>query len=174
MNRNVWVVLAAGVVVAALGACRPASPPPPPPQVAPPVVPAPPLSAPLLRPAGGTLSSESWEGRPALVSFVATWDDVSRRELELLDRLVSDYASRGLVVAALAVDEAAPSAEILAGLPGSFPIGHAGADLRAAAGGVRALPTRILYGRVGGVRLRQEGWASESELRAALESAAGP
>jgi len=99
--RRGFLVLALSTLVGCGGAgsqVRSESP------VAPEARPAPPLSLPLPRLAGGSVSLESLRGRPVLLALFTTWCLPCQAEAPLLERLKERFSQSGLVVLGVALD----------------------------------------------------------------------
>jgi len=159
--------------------CRPASAP----ETPPPAAPAPELAEqsepagtfdiPSLDGSGGTVSLSAHAGKVVLLDFWATWCPPCRFELPSLNKLYGELKDRGFVIIGMTVDQG--SAEkvqpAVAKFGLTYPVGLAGADVQAAYGGIRAVPTKFLLGKDGQVIETFVGLVPEEELRAKIEKA---
>jgi len=125
----------------------------------------------------GEFSSErvhlrALRGSPVLLDFWATWCAPCRVELPILASLHRRYASRGLQVVGVNVDEGGPALvpqfRRRYGLDYLMVYDVGGQASRAF--NVQGLPTLVLVDKNGEVRLRHAGTASEEELARAIES----
>lgn len=122
--------------------------------------------------AGGELPALA--GRVALVDFWASWCAPCKAAFPALARLHQEYAARGLVVAAISVDEK-PAAAIAfwKKMAPPFPTLHDREQKLVREVQVPAMPTTYLLGRDGRVRAVQPGFhgtATEKDLRRQIEA----
>lgn len=121
-------------------------------------------------PDGSRIALADWQGRPLILNFWATWCPPCVREMPLLARAHAGLRSRGITLAGIAVDGAAPVREFLARQPVPYPIALAGFDgtaLAARLGNRRGgLPFTVAIGRDGQVALRKLGELHEDDLPA--------
>jgi thiol-disulfide isomerase/thioredoxin len=133
------------------------------------------LRAPSLGAGGGDVSLADYRGKVVLADFWASWSAPCRAEQAGLMELQDLLKDRGLTVIGLSVDvgERAGVAEAVGrcGLP--YPVGWADAAAQAAAGGIRALPTKLLLDKTGRVVRRYEGSVPLPTVRADIESLLG-
>lgn len=113
-------------------------------------------------------------GKVVLVDFWASWCGPCKASFPALAQLQKDFAVRGLVIAAVSVDEkpAAASAFIKKLAP-NFPTLHDRSQTLVKQVGVPTMPTSYLLGRDGRVRFVHEGFhgeATERELRRQIET----
>ena len=119
-------------------------------------------------PAGASLELKSFQGRPLLLNFWATWCPPCVEEMPMLDAFHKQRAKQGLQVVGLAIDQPAAVLRFLARTPVSYPIGLAGfegtqltRDLGNAAGG---LPFTVLLDSAGRIRERKLGQLQPEDL----------
>ena len=107
----------------------------------------------------GTVSLQSFEGRPVLLSFWATWCGPCRVELPELARLYRDLVGEGFVLLTVNVDtNPAVAGRYLEQLGISVPVYRmAPQDLVALE--INALPTNILLDRNGQVVMTAKGYS---------------
>lgn len=150
---------------------RPAAPPPEG-RVPPQSYVAPDFTVPALAGAADKLSLSSLVGQVVLLEFWATWCPACRWELPRLDRLYADLKDKGFALVGLSVDEGSVPevAESVKPFGLSFPVALAGPEVQAAYGGIRALPTKFLLDRKGGIRKAYKGVVPPEELRADIEA----
>lgn len=133
---------------------------------------APGFALPALSGSETSVSLEALKGKVVLLDFWATWCPPCRHELPYLGKMYTDLKDRGFAIVGMTVDQG-PVAEVSEavkpfGIP--YPLVLAGSDVQAAYGGIRAVPTKFLLDKDGGVRKRYVGVVSEAELRADVES----
>ena len=120
------------------------------------------------QPGGGELLMSSFQGRPLVLNFWATWCAPCVRELPAIDRFHRQFASKGWQVVGLAVDNVEPVQTFLTRLPLGFAIGVAGvaglALSRDLGNEVGALPFTALIDAAGVIRHRKLGETSLEEL----------
>jgi len=137
------------------------------------------LFAQTLADADGTPRSlAQWRGTPVIVNFWATWCEPCVREMPDLQRLSETYASRGVQVLGLAIDEPARIRGFRDQLQLTLPLfaaAAAGSELmRALGNGSGALPYTVLIGRTGSVLWRHLGQIDPEHLRKELDVAVAP
>jgi cytochrome c biogenesis protein CcmG/thiol:disulfide interchange protein DsbE len=119
---------------------------------------------------GRPFSLDSLKGNVVVLDFWASWCVPCRASFPVLDTLQAKYASQGLRVVGLTLEDDDEAVEtFLDGVPVAFPIvrdpsGHAGEAL-----GVVAMPTTFLLDRDGRVVARFEG--GDKSVHARLEAA---
>lgn len=120
-------------------------------------------------PDGAALAMQSFQGRPLVVNFWATWCPPCIAELPLLNDFFQENAAKGWQVVGLAVDQPAAVRSFLARSPVHFPIGMAGlggTDLARALGNLSGgLPFTVVLGRDGRVLHRKMGQIKAQDLQ---------
>ena len=119
-------------------------------------------------PEGQSFELSSFQGKPLLVNFWATWCPPCIEEMPLLQSFYQSRRASGWQVLGLAVDQVNPVRTFLGRLPMDFPIGMAGLPgvefsrlLGNATGG---LPFTVVFSPEGKVVHRQIGKLSEADL----------
>lgn len=119
-------------------------------------------------PDGGKLALQSFQGRPLLINFWATWCAPCVEELPLINDFFVKNRSNGWQVIGLAVDKLAPVQGFLQKMPLAFPVGMAGlggAELSRGLGNlVGGLPFSVVFGRDGMVLQRKMGRLTPADL----------
>jgi len=127
---------------------------------------------------GTPQSLAQWRGTPVIVNFWATWCEPCVREMPDLQRLRDAYASRGLQVLGLAIDQPARIRSFRDQLQLTVPLfaaAAAGSDLMRALGNASdALPYTVLISRTGSVLWRHLGQIDPELLRKELDAAVAP
>lgn len=121
-------------------------------------------------PQGQTLSMKSFQGRPLLLNFWATWCPPCVQELPLLNAFYRQNARAGWQVLGLAVDNLAPVQDFLKRMPLDFSValaGLPGVELSRSLGNLSGgLPFSVVIGANGEVLHRKMGQIHEEDLRA--------
>ena len=129
-------------------------------------------SAGLVSLAGGPLPATA--GQVVLVDFWASWCAPCRASFPMIAKLHQEYAPRGLVIAAIGLDDKTPAAEaFVKKLAPPFPTLHDRGKKLVQQVVVPAMPTSYLIGRDGRVRFVHAGFhgdRTETELRKQLEA----
>lgn len=119
-------------------------------------------------PEGGKLPMRSFQGRPLLLNFWATWCAPCVEELPLINDFYRQNKSNGWQVLGLAIDKLAPVQSFLKKMPLDFPVGMAGmagADLGHGLGNVAGgLPFSVVFGANGAVLHRKMGRLHADDL----------
>ena len=122
--------------------------------------------------AGGDLPATT--GKVVLVDFWASWCGPCKASFPMMARLHRDYAARGLVIAAIGIDEKSAAAEaFVKKLAPPFPTLHDRGQRLVPQVAPPAMPTSYLIGRDGRVRHLHQGFhgeRTEQELRRQIES----
>ena len=112
-------------------------------------------------------------GKVVLVDFWASWCGPCKASFPAMARLHKEYAARGLVIAAVSVDEKPAAAEAFAKkLAPPFPTLHDRSGKLVQQVNVPTMPTSYLLGRDARVRFIHVGFhgdATERELRKQIE-----
>ena len=126
--------------------------------------------------AGGELPATA--GKVVLVDFWASWCTPCKASFPMMAKLHAEYAARGLVIAAVSVDEKSAAAKTFARkLAPPFPALHDAAQKLVKQVVVPAMPTSYLVGPDGRVRFIHLGFhgdATERELRQQIEALLNP
>jgi len=120
----------------------------------------------------GEFDSASLRGKVVLVNFWATWCPPCRKEIPSLVKLQEKYRARGFAVVGVSMDEGGGSlvAKFLEKQKVGYPVILGSAELARGFGGVIGVPASFLVNRKGELIRRYDGFASEDELREAIEA----
>jgi len=117
--------------------------------------------------AGGSLPTTA--GQVVLVDFWASWCAPCKASFPAMAKLHADYAGRGLVIAAVSIDEKPAAADaFVKKLNPDFPTLHDHSQRLVRRVEVPTMPTSFLLGRDGQVRFIHRGFhgdRTEAELR---------
>lgn len=115
---------------------------------------------------GRTLRLSELRGRPVILDFWATWCVPCRTSMPLLSAMQSRYASRGLFVVGLSVDDGTPEAvqRFAERLHVRFPVAMASESMLDDYGPIRSIPTTIFINRRGRIVRRLVGYVDEETL----------
>jgi hypothetical protein len=120
-------------------------------------------------PDGTALAMQSFQGRPLLVNFWATWCPPCVEELPLINAFYQENKANGWQVLGLAVDKVAQVKAFFAKSPLSFPVGMAGlggTELSRTLGNLAGgLPFTVALEGAGGIVLRKMGQVSADDLQ---------
>jgi thiol-disulfide isomerase/thioredoxin len=109
------------------------------------------------------------QGQVVLVDFWASWCAPCKASFPMMARLHQEFAPKGLVIAAVGIDEKAPAAAAFAKkLAPPFPTLHDATQALVRQVVVPTMPTSYLVGRDGRVRFIHQGFhgdRTETELR---------
>jgi thiol-disulfide isomerase/thioredoxin len=120
-----------------------------------------------LVPLGSTGEIPATTGKVVLVDFWASWCAPCKASFPMMGQLHKDFAARGLVIAAIGVDEKPAAAAAFAKkLSPPFPTLHDREQTLVKQVGVPAMPTSYLVGRDGRVRFVHQGFHGETTDRA--------
>lgn len=121
-------------------------------------------------PDGGPITLQSFQGRPLLINFWATWCPPCVEELPLINQFFRENRSNGWQVLALAIDKKVPVQAFLQRMPLDFPValaGMAGADLGRSLGNLTGgLPFTVVLSGDGVVQQRKMGRVLPADLQA--------
>lgn len=108
---------------------------------------------------GKAIGTEQLKGKVVVVDFWATWCGPCIHEIPGYIELQKKYASRGLVIVGLSVDQ--QGAEVVGKFISSrsmnYPVALATQEVIDAFGGIEAIPTTLLIDRDGKIRHRKVG-----------------
>jgi cytochrome c biogenesis protein CcmG, thiol:disulfide interchange protein DsbE len=112
---------------------------------------------------GHRVDLKSLRGKVVLLNFWATWCAPCLIEMPAFSAWQQQYASQGLQVVGISMDDdAAPARQLVARLKAKYPIAMGDARLGEKYGGVMGLPLTYLIDRHGVVRMRFQG---ETDLK---------
>jgi thiol-disulfide isomerase/thioredoxin len=100
---------------------------------------------------GRTVRLQDFQGKPLIVNFWATWCGPCRHEIPMLNDLQKKYATSGLVIIAISVDEdgAAAVKPFMNEVPIHYTNLRQGPDTVEKFGGLLGYPTNFFYDRTG-------------------------
>jgi thiol-disulfide isomerase/thioredoxin len=109
---------------------------------------------------GRTVRLADLKNRPLVLDFWATWCAPCRASMPHLNEVSTRYASRGLAVVGMSVDETgpAPVKRFASELGVHFPIAMANDDVLDAYGPIRVIPTTFFINRQGAIVRRVVGY----------------
>src|SRR6201981_2292573 len=121
---------------------------------------------------GNLLSSADLRGKVVLVDFWATWCQPCKKEMPGYQRLADRYGSRGLAVVGFKF-ESMPDVEdplqFAKKIGVHYPLAVASYDLKQKFGGIKGLPTTMLYDSSGILRWKIIGFEYTDNVEAALK-----
>ena len=121
-------------------------------------------------PMGQRLAMATFQGKPLLLNFWATWCPPCVEELPLIDAFYRENLLKGWQVVGIAADHAKAVGVFLGKMPLSFPValaGMQGVELSKSLGNLSGgLPFTVIFGRDGTVRHRQMGRVTAEQLQA--------
>lgn len=119
-------------------------------------------------PQGQTFAMQSFQGRPLLVNFWATWCPPCIEELPLIEAFYQQNKANGWQVLGLAVDKPERVQSFLQTSPLSFPIGMAGLEgtslSRELGNATGSLPFTVVFASDGQVAQRKLGRIGPQDL----------
>lgn len=122
------------------------------------------------RPEGGQLALQSFQSRPLLINFWATWCGPCVEELPLINDFYNKNRGNGFQVVGVAVDQAPAVQAFLKKTPLDFPVGIAGlsgAEMARSLGDLGGgLPFSLILDGAGKVVLRKSGRLTAQDLAA--------
>lgn len=121
---------------------------------------------------GHLLSSADLKGKVVLVDFWATWCQPCKKEMPGYQQLLDRYGARGFVVIGFKF-ETMPDMEdpvqFARKIGVHYPLAIATEDLKQRFGGIVGLPTTMLYGRDGILRMKVVGFEYTDNVERALK-----
>ena len=121
-------------------------------------------------PDGTVLAAKTFQGRPLLINFWATWCPPCVEELPLLNQFFQQHKAQGWQVVGLAIDKKSAVQPFLQKMPLDFPValaGLSGTDLGRTLGNVSgSLPFTVVVGGDGTVLHRKPGRVTPEDLLA--------
>ena len=121
-------------------------------------------------PDGAALPMASFQGKPLLVNFWATWCAPCIEEMPMLDAFYREHAANGWQVVGLAIDQPSSVRKFLQRMPIRFPIGLAGLEgtelTRSLGNDAGGLPFSVQFAADGRVLQRRIGRLSQADLKA--------
>jgi len=120
---------------------------------------------------GHRVDLKGLHGKVVLLNFWATWCAPCLIEMPAFSAWQQQYASQGLQVIGISMDDdAAPARQLVARLKTKYPIAMGDAKLGEQYGGVMGLPLTYLIDRHGVVRLRFQGETDLKTIEEKLKS----
>ena len=121
---------------------------------------------------GHPLSSAALKGKVLLVDFWATWCQPCKKEMPGYQQLLDHYGTRGFVVIGFKF-ETMPDREdpvqFARKIGVQYPLAIATEGLKQKFGGIEGLPTTMLYGRDGILRMKVVGFEYTANIERALK-----
>ncbi len=120
---------------------------------------------------GKTVSLADYKGKVLILDFWATWCPPCRREIPHFNDLYSRYKGEGLEILGASVDQGGADVvkRFMKGTPIDYPSGMAPADMQAAYGPIRSIPTTYVIDRKGRVQRKLVGYQDISVFEKILE-----
>jgi len=121
---------------------------------------------------GGALDTAAFGGKVVVVNFWATWCVPCIREIPSFNKLHREFASRGVAVLGVGMDEA--GAELVRPFLKKHPMDYVvalGSEALSTQYKLDLLPVTLVYDRSGKQVKRFEGFTPEAELLAAVQQA---
>ena len=122
---------------------------------------------------GQPVKLSDFKGRVVVLNFWATWCPPCRAEIPDLVSLQKQYATQGLVVVGISMDKGGPArvAAVASELEINYPVVMGNAEVSAAYGGIRGLPTTFIVDRKGNLVGGLEGETNRGELEGKIKPA---
>lgn len=124
---------------------------------------------------GRTMKLSDLRGKAVLLNFWATWCEPCKIEMPWFVDLQNKYASQGLQVVGVAMDDASPSeiSSFARKLGVNYPVLIGKEEVGAQYGGIEYLPSTFYISRDGKILDHVFGLVSKSEIEANVEKALG-
>ena len=120
-------------------------------------------------PDGSTMRLETFQGKPLVINFWATWCPPCIEEMPLLDAFYQQHVSKGWQVVGLAIDQPSRVRQFLTQHPVAYPVGLAGLNgtaLGTQLGNTQGgLPFTMVLDAQGGLKSRKLGKLSEDDIK---------
>ena len=123
---------------------------------------------------GGSVTLESYRGRPALLIFWTTWCGICRKELPLVNRMSAEFQRRGVAVLAVHVGQTEDIAEYLRSNRIDLTTLVDGDGLVGQAYHVSGVPKLVLIGADGKIKRSAAGMTDQSTLEQWMDVAGAP
>ena len=131
-----------------------------------PIAAAPPKALPSLTfttPDGKTIESADLQGKVVLLDFWASWCIPCRKSFPEIDRLSKDFASKGVMVIAVNVDEQRKNADaFLSQYPHQVTVAFDSKGVSAKAFDLQGMPSSLIIDRGGHVRFTHMGYTDKT------------
>ncbi len=121
---------------------------------------------------GREISSADLRGKVVLVDFWATWCQPCKKEMPGYQKLLNLYGSRGFAVIGFKFDtmmDTEDPAQFAKKIGVRYPLAVAPDDLKQKFGGIKGLPTTMLYDRQGILRQKVVGFEYTGVIESAVE-----
>ena len=120
---------------------------------------------------GSRLALSDLKGHPVLLDFWASWCGPCQMQAPILERLSQRYKDRGLIVVGVNTNDKPGAGAASAQKKGlSYPIVFDGDGFSRDVYGVTSLPTLVLVGKDGMVKMVRSGLVDEGSLEEAIHS----
>ena len=112
---------------------------------------------------GKTIESADLKGKVVLLDFWASWCIPCRKSFPEVDRLSKDFASKGVTVIAVNVDEQRKNADaFLSQYPHSMTVAFDSKGVSAQAFDLQGMPSSLIIDRAGRVRFTHMGYTDKT------------
>jgi thiol-disulfide isomerase/thioredoxin len=121
---------------------------------------------------GRQISTNALHGKVVLIDFWATWCQPCKKEMPGYQKLLDQYASRGLVVIGFKFDTMADTEDPIVfakNIGVRYPLAIAPDELKQRFGGIQGLPTTMLYDRNGTLREKVVGFEYTNVIESAIK-----
>ncbi|MEQ1908285.1 MAG: TlpA disulfide reductase family protein [Vicinamibacterales bacterium] len=112
---------------------------------------------------GGTIESADLKGKVVVLDFWASWCIPCRKSFPEIDRLSKEFASKGVTVIAVNVDEQRKNADaFLSQYPHQVTVAFDSKGVSAKAFDLQGMPSSLIIDRSGRVRFRHMGYTDKT------------